>query len=70
MKAEFCLSIKKMENTKLFMLLFTIKTPQNIFFQTCTFLKRVETNYPSDLPYKYDTFYHTLSISKEKIYIF
>lgn len=68
MEAEFCLSIKK--NGKLFMLLFTIKNPKTLFFQTCTILKRVETNYPSDLPYKYDTFYHTLSISKEKIYIF
>lgn len=52
------------------MLLFTIKNPKTVVFQTCTILKRVETNYPSDLPYKYDTFYHTLSISKEKIYIF
>lgn len=68
MEAEFCLSIKK--NGKLFMLLFTIKNPTTLVFQTCTILKRVETNYPSDLPYKYDTFYHTLSISKEKIYIF
>lgn len=70
MEAEFYLSIKKMENTKLFMLLFTIKTPQNIFSDLYILIKRVETNYPSDLPYKYDTFYHTLSISKEKIYIF
>lgn len=68
MEAEFCLSIKK--NGKLFMLLFTIKNPKTLVFQTCTILKTVETNYPSDLPYKYDTFYHTLSISKEKIYIF
>lgn len=68
MEAEFCLSIKK--NGKLFMLRFTIKNPKTLVFQTCTILKRVETNYPSDLPYKYDTFYHTLSISKEKIYIF
>lgn len=68
MEAEFCLSIKR--KWKLLMLLFTIKNPKTLVFQTCTILKRVETNYPSDLPYKYDTFYHTLSISKEKIYIF
>lgn len=46
MEAEFCLSIKKMENTKLFMLLFTIKTPQNIFFSDLYILKESGNKLP------------------------
>lgn len=49
MKAEFCLSIKKMENTKLFMLLFTIKTPQNIFFSDLYILKESGNKLPHQI---------------------